>query len=167
MQFKIPTEGGDDEINMAPMIDMVFLLLVFFMCTCHQNQVENFRLDIPTASKAVVPKEKPGRWTVNILQNGDVFEGSGRIDIETLKKSDDVGYKRRHVGDKYKTGGMVNPNSSVKKQVVPGSRGVKSGMNSKVTASKVAKGRVGGTSTAPKKAIPKAKIGGMMRMKKK
>jgi hypothetical protein len=96
------------------------------------------------------------------IKAGNVEKGQAQ-----LKKSDDVGYKRRHVGDKYKTGGMVNPNSSVKKQVVPGSRGVKSGMNSKVTASKVAKGRVGGTSTAPKKAIPKAKIGGMMRMKKK
>lgn len=47
----------------------------------------------------------------------------------------------------YKTGGMVNANA-------------------RVAASKVAKGRVGGTSVAPKKAIPKAKYGMSMKGKK-
>ena len=64
-----------------------------------------------------------------------------------------------------KTGGMVNPNSAVKKQVVPGSKGVKSGVNPKAAASSVARGRVGGTSAAPKTATPKAKYG--MTIKKK
>ena len=41
-----------------------------------------------------------------------------------------------------KTGGMVNSNA-------------------KIMASKIAKGRVGGTSSAPKSAVPKAKKGGM------
>ena len=59
----------------------------------------------------------------------------------------------------YKIGGMVNPNANVSKQTVPGSRGVKSGVNPKAAASKVARGRVGGTSTAPGVAIPKAQMG--------
>jgi hypothetical protein len=54
----------------------------------------------------------------------------------------------------YKTGGMVNSNTKVSKQTVPGSKGVKSGVNPKTAAQKVAKGRVGGTSSAPKKATP-------------
>ena len=53
-----------------------------------------------------------------------------------------------------KTGGMTNPNAKVSALKTAGSKGVKSGANSKVTASKVAKGRVGGTSAAPKKAKP-------------
>ena len=49
-----------------------------------------------------------------------------------------------------------------------GSKGVKSGANTRVSASKVARGRVGGTSTAPRTATPKAMYGmsmkpGMMR----
>ena len=47
---------------------------------------------------------------------------------------------------RYKTGGMVNSNA-------------------KVAVSKVAKGKVGGKSTAPKTAIPKAKYGMSMRRK--
>jgi hypothetical protein len=53
-----------------------------------------------------------------------------------------------------KTGGMVNPNAKVSALKTAGTKGTKSGVNSKVTASKVAKGRVGGTSAAPKKAKP-------------
>jgi hypothetical protein len=55
---------------------------------------------------------------------------------------------------KMKTGGMVNSNAKVPVDKTPGSKGVKSGTNAKVTASKKAKGKVGGTSKAPKKANP-------------
>ena len=67
---------------------------------------------------------------------------------------------------KYKTGGMVNSNAKVSALKSAGSKGVKSGVNPKAAASKVAKGRVGGTSTAPKTAVPKAKMGGSMKGKK-
>jgi hypothetical protein len=67
---------------------------------------------------------------------------------------------------KAKTGGMVNSNAKVSALKTAGSKGVKSGVNPKVTASKVAKGRVGGTSAAPKTAVPKAKMGGSMKGKK-
>lgn len=61
------------------------------------------------------------------------------------------------VGGSYKTGGMVNSNSKVSALKSAGSKGVKSGVNPKTSASKVAKGKVGGTSKAPKTAVPKKK----------
>ncbi len=72
---------------------------------------------------------------------------------------------RKKIGVKYKTGGMVNPNANLQAGKKAGSKGVKSGVNPKAAASKVAKGRSGGTSAAPKTAIPKAKYG--MTLKKK
>lgn len=66
----------------------------------------------------------------------------------------------------YKTGGMVNSNAKVSAIKTAGSKGVKSGVNSKASASNVAKGRVGGTSSAPKSAVPKAKYGMSMKGKK-
>jgi hypothetical protein len=56
---------------------------------------------------------------------------------------------------KSKKGGvkvLLNGNQAVQK--TPGSKGTKSGVNPKATTQKVAKGRVGGTSKAPKKAEP-------------
>jgi hypothetical protein len=55
---------------------------------------------------------------------------------------------------KMKTGGMVNPNAKLQAAKSAGSKGVKSGVNPKAAASKVARGRSGGTSAAPKKATP-------------
>jgi hypothetical protein len=66
---------------------------------------------------------------------------------------------------KMKTGGMVNSNAKVSALKSAGSHGVKSGVNPKAAASKVARGRVGGTSSAPKTAVPKAKYGMVMRKK--
>lgn len=54
----------------------------------------------------------------------------------------------------YTTGKLNNPNAKLQAVKKAGSNGVKSGVNPKATASKVAKGRSGGTSVAPKKAVP-------------
>jgi hypothetical protein len=47
---------------------------------------------------------------------------------------------------------LLNGNQAVQK--TPGSKGVKSGVNPKAAVQKVAKGRVGGISKAPKSAQP-------------
>jgi hypothetical protein len=66
---------------------------------------------------------------------------------------------------KMKTGGMVNSNAKVSALKSAGSKGVKSGVNPRAAASKVARGKVGGISSAPKTAVPKAKYGMSMRKK--
>lgn len=67
MKFKIPLEGNDDQINMAPMIDMVFLLLIFFMVTSHLTSLERVPVLLPVADRATVPKEVRDRQIVSIL----------------------------------------------------------------------------------------------------
>jgi hypothetical protein len=52
---------------------------------------------------------------------------------------------------KYKTGGMVNSNAKIYADKTAGSRGVKSGVNAKVSKQTSAKGRVGGTN----KSVPR------------
>lgn len=78
-------EREDAKFEMAPMIDMVFLLLVFFMCASHLTREKKLPLEIPVADKGVVPKERPERWTVNITKEGDVYSGSQPVDLEELK----------------------------------------------------------------------------------
>ena len=74
MKFKIPIEGGDDEINMAPMIDMVFLLLIFFMVASQLTTMERIPVRLPVASKAVVPEEARGRQLITIRAEDDAHE---------------------------------------------------------------------------------------------
>jgi hypothetical protein len=52
-------------------------------------------------------------------------------------------------------GKINNPNAKVSALKVAGSKGVKSGVNPKASAQKVAKGKVGGITKAPKTASPK------------
>lgn len=83
-------EQNDNEeasFQMAPMIDMVFLLLVFFMCASTMSQRQNIEMTIPEASKAVVPKERPERYVVNIQANGTLYEGANQCELETLKNN--------------------------------------------------------------------------------
>jgi len=56
--------------------------------------------------------------------------------------------------EQYTTGKIKNPNSSVEVQKVAGSKGVMVGLNTPITVQTVAKGHVGGTSSAPKSAEP-------------
>ena len=73
----------------------------------------------------------------------------------------------KDIAKKYlKTGGMVNSNSKVSAIKSAGSKGVMSGTNTRVSASKIARGRVGGTSTAPRTASPKAKMGMSVRRRR-
>lgn len=71
MKFKIPMEGGDDDINMAPMIDMVFLLLIFFMVASHLTSLERVPVKLPVADKATVPEEARDRQLVTLLARGE------------------------------------------------------------------------------------------------
>ncbi len=84
--MKIPLEQeGDAQFEMAPMIDMVFLLLVFFMCASHMSVVQSIPMEIPTATKAVVPKERPDRFIINITPDGNIYSGNELVTIEQLK----------------------------------------------------------------------------------
>jgi len=74
----------EPQFQMAPMIDMVFLLLVFFMMASHLSQKQNIKLDMPTAEAGVVPKERPDRYVVNITTNGMLFSGMNPIELEDL-----------------------------------------------------------------------------------
>jgi len=75
MKFKIPTEGGDEEINMAPMIDMVFLLLIFFMVASHLTALERIPVELPVADKAKVPKEARDRQMITLKPAANASSG--------------------------------------------------------------------------------------------
>lgn len=61
-------EEADLAVEMTPMIDMVFLLLIFFMCAATMSQVDlTPEIELPVAPKADVPEDLRNRGTVNLL----------------------------------------------------------------------------------------------------
>ena len=84
MKVQLDTKE-ETKLNMAPMIDMVFLLIIFFMTASHMSSTQSLRMDMPTASKGTVPKERPDRWVVNIMRDGEVFSGNAQVNIDELQ----------------------------------------------------------------------------------
>ncbi len=82
-------EPEEAKFQMAPMIDMVFLLLVFFMCASTVAQQKRLKMDMPFATKGVVPKDRPDRWVVNVLATdegrGTLFSGDDPVTLDELK----------------------------------------------------------------------------------
>ena len=62
----------DMELNMTSMIDVVFLLIIFFMIITDLTQQDLEELELPTAMHAVPDKPKPDEWRpiVNIPYDG-------------------------------------------------------------------------------------------------
>ena len=90
MKFKVPTEGGDDEINMAPMIDMVFLLLIFFMVASHMSKLERTPVELPVADESTVPESTPERQLITIRSQDttgeevDILMNLQQIEVEAI-----------------------------------------------------------------------------------
>ena len=84
--MKLPKKP-DDEIGfqLAPMIDMTFLLLIFFMVTTKISK-EQLKMDVklPTATSAVLPKDHENRDTVAIDHLGQYFVGQRQVNKKEL-----------------------------------------------------------------------------------
>lgn len=73
---------------MAPMIDMVFLLLVFFMCVSTMADAEKaLPLDLPESTQAKVPDDLSDRGTLSIDAEGAVFLGERPVDLDAIKEA--------------------------------------------------------------------------------
>ena len=83
-----PKHTEDDiEVDMSPMIDMVFLLLIFFI-VASQVIDEKPKVDIPSASYAVVPDDTTGRLMISVTADEKYYVGSSLdplTDIEEVK----------------------------------------------------------------------------------
>lgn len=72
-------------MQIAPMVDITWIMIIFFMVT--NEIVENefdVPLDLPIASAAVVPKDTAGRVIVNIDASGGYHIGSEATDLAGL-----------------------------------------------------------------------------------
>lgn len=86
MSVTLPGNPRDEEIDMAPMIDMVFLLLVFFMVSSHLQSEEFIPLEIPKASSAKIPEDRSDRIVVSVNEKGAIYLGAEPVEESALAK---------------------------------------------------------------------------------
>ncbi|MBM4031570.1 MAG: biopolymer transporter ExbD [Planctomycetes bacterium] len=67
------TTPQEEGFQIAPLIDMVFLLLVYYVCTTAMGQLERqMDLSLPSAQKGVVPRQR-APYYLNITKQGTVL----------------------------------------------------------------------------------------------
>jgi biopolymer transport protein ExbD len=78
-------ELSAEDFQMAPMIDMVFLLLVFFMCVSSLSQADKRTpVDLPESAESKVPEDLKDRAMVTVQAGGAVFIGGESTDLGGL-----------------------------------------------------------------------------------
>jgi biopolymer transport protein ExbD len=84
MNIKLPARE-DAAVDMAPMIDLVFLLLIFFMVASVVTELDKVEVEIPRSEHAKVPEDTKGRMMLSIDANGQIYDGTSPVTINELK----------------------------------------------------------------------------------
>lgn len=76
------------EFNMTPMIDIVFLLIIFFLVSSHlAKQESQLPLPLPSADSGDTPQNSLGtRITVNVTAGGELRLGSNVVGVDELER---------------------------------------------------------------------------------
>lgn len=73
------------QINMTPMIDMVFLLIIFFLvATTFSRPDHSIEIDVPQVSDAGTLSNRPAARVVNVYQDGRIELDGDTLSLEEL-----------------------------------------------------------------------------------
>jgi len=72
----------DTRLNIAPLIDVVFLLLIFFMLSAHFVTQPGIKLTLPTASTAKLHPEED--VIISITNDNDLYLNEEKVNLDNL-----------------------------------------------------------------------------------
>jgi len=72
----------DTHLNIAPLIDVVFLLLIFFMLSAHFITQPGIKLTLPTASTAKLHPEED--IIISITNDNDLYLNEKKVNLDSL-----------------------------------------------------------------------------------
>lgn len=75
--------GGDVEINMMPLIDMIFILLIFFLVTASFVRESGIEVNRPEAVTA--EKKEAAGLVVGISREGHIFMEGQQVDLRRVR----------------------------------------------------------------------------------
>ena len=86
MNPKRREKNTEVDFQMAPMIDMVFLLLVFFMCVSSLSQAENnIKINLPESAFSNTEEKKAQALTISLMKG--VYLGKTPISFQELRNA--------------------------------------------------------------------------------
>ncbi len=76
-------EANVDNINLTPLIDMVFILLIFFLVTSSFTKESGIEVDRPTAQTAV--REEHGSMIIGVTDKGEIWVDNQQIELRAVR----------------------------------------------------------------------------------
>jgi biopolymer transport protein ExbD len=77
----------EPQLNLTPMIDIVFLLIIFFMVGTRFSEIEQqYDIELPTASAVEPMTSRPDAIVLNVARSGDVVIDGKTVPMDQLKE---------------------------------------------------------------------------------
>ncbi|MDH3643101.1 MAG: biopolymer transporter ExbD, partial [Gammaproteobacteria bacterium] len=83
MNLHTREEGGDAAINLTPLIDMVFILLIFFAVNSTFVKVTGVTVDQPVAKSTTV--QPAATLLIAVTDSGDIWIDKKKIDKRRVR----------------------------------------------------------------------------------
>ena len=79
----LKSETGSAALNMTPLIDMVFILLIFFAVTATFTKEAGVEIERPSARSAVT--QEKANIMIAVTENGEVWVDRKRVDSRSVR----------------------------------------------------------------------------------
>jgi biopolymer transport protein ExbD len=78
MRRKFKSEADEADVDMTPMLDIVFIMLIFFIVTTSFTKEKGIEINRPSANQSSVPEDKaPENVLITIDMSNRILVGTG------------------------------------------------------------------------------------------
>ena len=83
MRRRVNLDEDEADINMTPMLDIVFIMLIFFIVTTSFVKETGIEVNRPDAQTAV--RNERGNILIAITESGDIWMDKRKIDVRAVR----------------------------------------------------------------------------------
>ena len=83
--FKKKEPQEESEIDLTPMLDVVFIMLIFFIVTASFVSEDGFRVNIPPQNDNPPPTDAPKNATFIVTETDEIWLDGRRIDVRSVR----------------------------------------------------------------------------------
>ena len=88
MAVKLRTYNSVSAINLTPLIDVVFQLMIFFLVASHiGDEEQQLEMDLPTVSEALPAMSQPNELVINIDKSGAFYLEGRAVQLEQVEQT--------------------------------------------------------------------------------
>lgn len=82
-RFRYGSREDETEVNMTPMLDVVFIMLIFFVVTA--SFVKESGVDVSRPAAATAVRKEQGHIMIGISESNEVWIDKRRVDVRAVR----------------------------------------------------------------------------------